>query len=169
MLIIQDGQVLGAGGSPSGAAGGVFASGSTYPSPAALAPNVVTPANQATADAQGLSALQTLRVPFTAGGGGSADDVSIYSGGTLAPFKFRVLHTLLIVSTAVGGKTVTLRDAASGGGNALSDALSAAATGVVQDAAHTATRTIAAAGSLYIHRSDSGIAGELIVLIRPET
>lgn len=128
----------------------------------------VAPAKAAVADAVGLSALQTIRKAFTAGGGGAPDDVVIYNAN--APFGFRVVDTAALISTAIASETVTLRDAAAGGGNALSDDLDAATVGRKRDPAATvtATGTVAVAGTLVLRRSDNGLAGEVIVTIRPE-
>lgn len=124
----------------------------------------VTAAKMAVADAAGLGGLSVIRKPFAAGGGGAPDDVAIYTAD--APFDFQVLDVTAIIATNVGGSTVTLRDTAGGAGTALSDALDSATTGVKRNSTLTATGGIAAGGSLVIRRSDSGIAGELIVLIQ---
>lgn len=121
----------------------------------------------AVADANGLAAGANIRVAFTAGGGGSADDVVIYSAN--APFKFRVLDTKIIISTVVALATVQLRDATGGGGSALSDSLAAAAVGVKRDVLMTSTGTVSSGGTLVLRRSDNGVAGEVIVFIRKET
>lgn len=117
-------------------------------------------------DANGLSPLLVIRKSFSAGGGGSADDVTIY--GANAPFGFRVVDSWLYVLTAVGGSTCTLRDATGGAGNALSDAFSSAATGKKENTALTATRTIAANGTVVLRRSDNGVAGEVFLLAQKE-
>ena len=102
----------------------------------------------------------TIRVAFAAGGGGSADDVTIYAAA--APFAFRIIDVTVLVATAVGGSTAQLRDTTGGGGATLSSSLSTAATGTVRNA-DTATRTVASAGSVYLRRSDNGVAGEIII------
>lgn len=117
-------------------------------------------------DADGLGSCQVIRKAFAAGAGGAPDDVTIYNAN--APFLFRVVDVKVLISTNVGGATVTLRDAAAGAGNALSDALDAATTGTKRDAALTATGTVAEGGSLILRRSDSGVAGEIVVLIERE-
>ena len=125
------------------------------------------PINDAVPDAAGLSGLSVIRGTVTAGGGGAARDNSIYTAN--APFKFRVLDFFIIVTTNVSGKTVTLRTATAGGGTALSDALSATSAALVRNAAGTVTGTVASGGSLVLRDSDSGIAYEYTILIRPET
>jgi hypothetical protein len=105
-----------------------------------------------------------IRKAFTAGGGGSADDVTIYSAN--APFTFRIVESYAYVSTGVAVATLTLRNATGGGGSALSDAFAATTTGVKYNSALTATSTISASGTLVLRRSDNGVAGEVIVAIQ---
>lgn len=116
----------------------------------------------ASPDAAGLSPVLTIRKAFTAGGGGAPDDVVIYSAN--AP-GLRILGVDLIISTAVALATATLRDATGGGGSAVSAALSAAAAVRVPDLVSTATFTIAPNGTLVLRRSDSGIAGEVVIRV----
>jgi len=123
----------------------------------------VTGAKLAVVDAAGLAALAVIRKAFVAAGPGAPDDVAIYTAD--APFGFRVLDCFVLIATAIVATTVQLRDTAGGGGAALSDALSSAATGVVRNAALTATGTIALGGTLVLRRSDNGVAGEVIILI----
>lgn len=103
------------------------------------------------------------KVLATGGTSGTADDVAIYIAN--APFKFRILDVKLIVSTNVSSATVTLRDTAGGAGAALSDALSVTTTGIKRDAALTVLSTVAAGGSLYVHRSDRSMVGEIVITI----
>lgn len=114
--------------------------------------------------AEGLGVPAVIRRPFAAGGGGAPDDVVIYAAAT--PFPFQILDTVLVVATAVGASTCTLRDTAGGGGAALSDTLSSAATGYVRNAALTATPTLAAGSTLTVRRSDNGVAGEIIITLQ---
>lgn len=130
---------------------------------ASLAAATLTPLQQTVADANGLAAEDVIRVSMVAAGPGVADDVVVYTAN--APFAFRVIDTYMNVVTAIGGKTVTVRDAAAGGGNAMSDAMSAASTGVVRNTTLTTTRTIALNGSLVVRRSDNGVAGEVFIKI----
>lgn len=126
-------------------------------------------AGPATADADGLSQLAVIRQAFAAGGGGVPDDVVIYNAN--APFGFRVLDAQVLVATTVLASTVQLRDATGGGGSALSDAFDSATAGRKRDtgvAGANATPTVAANGTLVLRRSDSGVAGELIVTLRRE-
>jgi hypothetical protein len=104
-----------------------------------------------------------LRRIFTAGAGGSADDVILYDAA--APFKFRVLDAFAVVTTGVAASTLTVRDAKAAGGNALTNAMASATSGAtVRSAVTTATTTIASGGTLVVRRSDSGVAGEVIIL-----
>lgn len=124
------------------------------------APTAIAASQLGAPDAYGFAVDLTLRVAFTAATTGSADDVTILAS---APFGFRILDAMLYVSTAKGSATVTLRSATGGGGSALSDDLSVNATGVVRNASLTASPTVAAAGALYLRRSDRACAGELIL------
>jgi hypothetical protein len=113
------------------------------------------------------SGLVTIFSSFAAGGGGSADDVEIFPAGAL-PFKFRVLDFLVYVATAVGASTIEARDEAGGAGNVLASADSA--TTGRQTNAETVTG-VADPGStkgLFLRRSDSGVAGEAVLIVRPE-
>lgn len=105
--------------------------------------------------------LFTVRVAATAGTPGSADDVTIYSAN--APFAFRILDVLWLDSTAIALSSVQLRDTSGGGGSALSSVLTAAVTGTARNN-DTATRTVAAASSVFLRRSDRGVAGEIIII-----
>lgn len=116
----------------------------------------------AASDTLGMAAVIMHRVAFTAGTTGSADDVTVLAS---APFGFRIVDVILMISTAKGGATATLRTATGGGGSALSDALSVASTGVVRNASLTASPTVAAAGAIYMRRSDRACAGEVILLL----
>jgi len=104
-------------------------------------------------------------VPVAAGAGGSADDVTVFNA--TVPTKVRVADCFLITTTNVASATVTVRDASGGGGNALSSALSANATGTARNNLTAATKTVAQSGSMYLRRSDSGVAGEIWILLIP--
>lgn len=105
-----------------------------------------------------LGVLFTVRVEFTAGGGG-ADDVTIYDAD--APFGFRIVDSLVLVDTSAAG-TIQVRTAIAGGGSALTTALSTAVTGTVRNN-DTSTKTVAAGASAFAHRTDNTCAGELIL------
>lgn len=78
--------------------------------------------------------------------------------------KMRLLDTMMLVSTG-GTGTLTLRDAAAGGGNALSSAMSVTATGRVADAS-TSSSELASGSSLYANRGAADSAGELILTLQ---
>jgi hypothetical protein len=101
-----------------------------------------------------------IRVPFSAAAAGSADDVTIYNAA--APFSFRITDCHVKISTAIGGSTVTLRSASGGAGSALSSALSSAATGTARNN-DSDSRAVATNGSLFLRRSDRGVAGEITI------
>lgn len=103
-----------------------------------------------------------LRNTFAAGGGGAADDVILLNAN--APFAFRILDCWLETSAAVVGASVTLRNATGGGGAAVSSALSAAAGNTTSRNSVGVTSTIAINGSLVARRSDSAVAGTIVVL-----
>lgn len=125
--------------------------------PAALA---VAPRNLAVS-ASNIAVPFSIRVSCTAGTPGSADDVTIYNAN--APFAFRILDVIWLDSTAIALSTVQLRDTSGGGGAALSSALTAAVTGTARNN-DTATRTVAANGSVFLRRSDRGVAGEILIV-----
>lgn len=102
-----------------------------------------------------------IYVAFSAGAGGSPDDVTIYSSA--APFNFRILEAWLVTATAVAASTVIARTATGGLGSTLTTAISATATGKTSDNS-TATTTVASGGTVVLRRSDSAIAGEFIIM-----
>jgi hypothetical protein len=112
----------------------------------------------------------TLRIPLTAGGGGAADDVTVYALNAL-PYKFRVLWARMIVSGAVGGSTAALRTQAAGAGTLLAT-MNTAAAGLVPSPNTGFAETVVAPATtagLFVRRSDSAIAGVLHVCIRRES
>lgn len=109
----------------------------------------------------------TFYVPVAAGLAGTADDVTIIAPGTF-PAKLRVIDCAAIVTTTVVGSTWTLRDSALGAGLAMSSALSSAAAAKVRDALATVTQVMLKPKGLFLHRSDRGTAGEVIVWARAE-
>lgn len=135
--------------------------------PVAPATKTVAPSALAVADGAGLSGLLVIHGTFAAGGGGAPDDVTLYSAN--APFKFRIIDAWVHVSTLVALATVQLRSASGGAGSALSDAFVGSALGISRNLLLQTTSTVALAGSLFLRRSDSGVAGEVTLLVRPET
>ena len=101
------------------------------------------------------------RTTFAAGAAGTADDVTIYNAS--APFAFRIVDAYVLISTAIALSTVQLRDTSGGGGAALSSALTSATAGTIRNN-DTATPTVASGGSVFLRRSDRGVAGEVIVV-----
>ena len=100
-------------------------------------------------------------VSYAAGAGGSADDVTVFNAS--APFAFRILEAWQVTATAVALATVQARSASGGAGSALTTAMLASVTGKTSDNS-TATTTVAASGSVFLRRSDSGVAGEFFCL-----
>jgi hypothetical protein len=122
--------------------------------------NAVTPAMVAP-EGSSMSVPVLFRVPFTAGVAGTADDVTVTLS---APFAFTVADAWVKVTTAIGGSTLTLRSASGGLGSALSSAMSSASAATVRNN-DTEDRTVAANGSVYLRRSDRGVAGVLYVQV----
>ena len=115
-------------------------------------------------DANGLGPVMAIRKAFTAGGGGAADDVTVYNAN--APFGFRILEVQVFVSTAAIASTAQLRNTTGGGGAAILAAFSTTATGrVAFPLTDTATATVAANGTLVLRRSDNGVAGEVVIYL----
>lgn len=105
-----------------------------------------------------------MTVGFVAGGGG-ADDVTIFEAN--CPLSFSIVEARVRVTTAgAGGSTAQLFDAVGGGGNATSNTISTAATGMqaaTGTGGVTTVATVALNGSLYLRRTDSTCEGELIL------
>lgn len=127
---------------------------------AGLASAIVSPIKLAV-ETSNIAAMFSIRVTCTAGVAGAADDVTIYNAN--APFAFLILDCLWLDSTAIALSTVQLRDTAGGGGAALSSALTAAVTGTARNN-DTQTRAVAANGSVFLRRTDRGVAGEIIII-----
>ena len=106
----------------------------------AVAPGSVGGTDIAPVDATAAQGgLFTIRKIFTAGAGGSADDVTVYSVNAL-PEKFRVVDAFGFISTAVSSASLSIRTAAAGGGTLLAT-IAAGSTGRV---AMTGTATAVA-------------------------
>lgn len=112
----------------------------------------------------GQSSTFVISAAFAAGGGGAADDVAVLAANLL-PFQVRVIDAWLNTITAVGGATGTLRTASGGAGTALSGAMSAAGANTTSRSSLGATQTVAAAGTVFLRRSDSGFSGEVYMLV----
>lgn len=110
-----------------------------------------------------------FRQLFTApGGGGSPDDITVVALGGLTS-DMRVLEAYLYVSTAVGASTAELRTVAGGGGTLLAS-FDTGTTGKKEDTSATGTVLATASGTtgLFLYLSDDAIAGEIVVVARPE-
>lgn len=135
-----------------GATGGTGPTGPTLP---------IDPSGLAVESGAGLGVLFGLHLPLPSGGAAlTADDVTVMAS---APFAFRILEVMVLVSTAVLLSTVQLRTASGGGGAVLSSSLSTTTTGTVRNA-DTVTRTVALGGAVFLRRSDRSLVGELIVI-----
>lgn len=117
----------------------------------------LVPATGVAQESNGLASIVEVTLPFVAGGGGAPDDITVLNP---VPYTSRVLDVTLLISTAVIGSTAQLRTALGGLGSALSSSLSTAATGTVRNN-DTATRT--SSTGFFLRRSDSGIAGTIVV------
>lgn len=119
----------------------------------------------------GTSPLTAIGIPVVmrfacaaSGATGTADDVTLFSSA--APFKMRILDAVMYTSTAgAGGTTAILYTQAAAAGTQLSAAMSTAAAGVSRPAGTTptATSTIAAAGSMFLRRTDRSHVGTLVI------
>lgn len=119
----------------------------------------------------GLGDVETLRFPLTAGGGGSADDVTLYALGALPYKKFRILDAYGFISAGnSAGRTIQIRTAAAGAGTLCAEVSAAAAGRGAQTTTVTASQVVTSSGTvgLFARRSDSAIAGEVVVTIRIE-
>ena len=104
----------------------------------------------------------------TAGAGGAADDVTIYNANL--PFRMRIVDAYFLTTAGeAGGRTVTLRSAAVGAGTAYTSAITCTATGKAFDNITTAPAVAAQNSSLFLRRSDSAIAGVLVIYGMPES
>lgn len=96
--------------------------------------------------------------------GAAADDVVVYNAN--APYAFRILKMMPIVTTLVGGTSFQARNATGGGGAAVSSQFDGAL--VSDNPAITAnnglTATIALGGTLVVRRSNGNIVGEVSFL-----
>ena len=99
----------------------------------------------------------------TAGAGGAPDDFLIHNADF--PRKCKLAMSFFNTTTTVGGKVVTIRDAAGGIGNAISGDHDAANTR--QTALPGKATAVSSLASLWLRRGDSGIAGKLICIWLP--
>ncbi len=106
---------------------------------------------------------------FTApGAGGSDADIVVVALDGLTD-DMRVLEAYMYVSTAVLASTAELRTQAAGAGTVLAE-FDTGTTGKKEDT--TATATVLAPASLttglFLYLSDDAVAGEIIIIARPE-
>lgn len=116
------------------------------------------------------SGLILLRVPLTAGGGGSPDDVIAYALNAL-PFKFRVLDAWALISVAVGGSSLHVYTRAAAAGTLVAGPVASAAVGIYRMTGPNAC-VLAVPGAtegLFVRRSDDAVAGEICLLVRMES
>jgi len=118
-----------------------------------------------------LSPELVIRKAVTAGGGGSADDVTVYAANAL-PFKFRIIDAWCYLSAGnAGGRTITIRDEAAGAGTAAGtlDATNLGRVEIVPTSNASTVYTPGATKGVFLRRSDSAIAGEVFIKIRRES
>ena len=111
----------------------------------------------------GICTMQVVHVPIVAGISGAAQDYPVFVAN--APFAFLIMDVMAMVSTSHSGGGLQLRSATGGGGSAQSDALVATATGVLRNAAATASVAVAAGGTVYVHSLNNLVAGEVNITI----
>lgn len=115
-------------------------------------------------DSKGMSSASPELTAVILASTSGARDVVIYTSAF--PFAAKLLDAQLMVSTAVSG-TLTVRDAAAGAGNALSQALSTTSAGRVRDngtgqtAGSGVMPTIAKGSSLVLRMTAGDAAGTL--------
>lgn len=101
----------------------------------------------------------TKRLAFSAGTPGTADDVSIVS-----PSLIRIVDVKPLVSTAIIGSSLQLRDSSGGGGTTMSSLFSSATTGEsIITTSWTSTSTASLGQTFFLRRSDRGVAGEILI------
>lgn len=136
--------------------------------PGSLTADAVAPVATAVAAAAPI----TIFKAFSAGSGGSPDDVVVYAVNTL-PYKIRILDAMATISTAVALSSLDVRSAAAGGGTLVAT-IPSASTGVQRAASlgsgnTSVVLTPGATVGLFIRRSDSGVAGEVVLTARRES
>lgn len=104
--------------------------------------------------------LFVVRVAFTAGVTGTADDVTILSS---APVRLRIIqiYQMVSVSSASFGY---VRNAPNAGGQAISGPLSSSSVGRVTDTGTTLFPVIEKGGGVYLRRQDRAYAGEIALI-----
>lgn len=105
--------------------------------------------------------VYSIEADFTALVTGTPDDITI---ATNLPFKSRIQSVALGITTA-SATTGTLRDAAAGGGNALSNAISVSSAGIISWNLTTTRPTLAAGSALYLRRADRAFAGNISIIL----
>lgn len=124
---------------------------------------VITPAKLAVV-ASNIGAAFTIGPIAMAATGAAADDVIAYNAN--APFAFRILKTMPIITAGQLLGTVNARNATGGGGTQVSPTFGA--TLASDDPAITVdnglTATIAAGGTLVVRRNNGNITGEVSFL-----
>lgn len=111
-----------------------------------------------------------LRIPITAGAGGTADDVTVFALNAF-PYKCRILWARAIVGATPGASTVELRTQSGGAGTLLAT-LNTGALGLVPSpntGFATSVVTPGATVGLFARRSNNTIGGEIHVCVRRES
>jgi hypothetical protein len=117
------------------------------------------------------SAILIRKAMVSGGATGTADDVTIYAVNNL-PYPIRILDARAVISTAVGGSSLTVRSAAAGGGTQVA-VVSSAAAGIARATALGVSNTsvLLTPGSsvgLFVRRSDRSVVGEIVISARRE-
>ena len=134
-------------------------------------PQAVQAVDMAPVAAEAVAAgLVILRVSLAVGVGGAPDDVIAYEANAL-PFKFRVIDAWAMVSTGVALSNLNVYTQAAGAGTLLAGPIDATGTQVARMTGPTASAmaTPGATEGLFVRRDDSGIVGELVLLVRRES
>ncbi len=109
--------------------------------------------------AKGMAVRFSRSKVIDAGAAGTADDVGV---DLSLDCGVKVLGATIVVTTAIGGSTATLRDTSGGGGNALSSDFDTASTGR-KESTLASFPSVAQGGTIYLRRSDRGIAGTVVL------
>ena len=116
------------------------------------------------------SGLVLFHKAFTAGGGGSPDDVTVIAANAL-PFKFRVVDAWAAIGTGIGASTLNVYTRAAGAGTLLAGPIDSASAQLARMTGPTASvvATPASTEGVFVRRSDDGVAGEVFILVRRES
>ena len=97
---------------------------------------------------------------FTSGSTGNSDDVELFYNDSPG---LKIFDVQFLVSSPAPASTLILRDAALGGGRALSDEMSSAANGRRRNTNSDMCASLPQGSSLYVNRSNDNVEGSVII------